>query len=116
MEVKRKKKIKLRKHLNADALFNSVRTGFGNIQDHRNSNATIPLTDALMSGFAMFSVKDPSLLAFDERRSAAPHNLKTIYGIGSIPCDTSMREIFDGVDPNDLRPLFKEAFRPLQTG
>lgn len=116
MEIKRKERIKLRKHLNADALFDTVRTGFGNIQDHRNGNGTIPLTDALMSGFALFSLKDPSLLAFDERRSTAPHNLKTIYGIGSIPCDTSMREILDGVDPNDLRPLFKDAFRPLQRG
>ncbi len=34
MEIKRKEKIKLRKHLNADALFDSVRTGFGNIVDH----------------------------------------------------------------------------------
>ena len=116
METKRKEKIKLRKHLNADALFDSVRNGFGNIQDHRNGNTKLPLTDALMSGFAMFSIKDPSLLTFDERRSAAPHNLKTIYGIGSIPCDTSMREILDGVDPNDLRPLFKDAFRSLQRG
>jgi hypothetical protein len=69
-----------------------------------------------MAGFAMFSLKDPSLLAFDERRIRAPHNLMTIYGMGSIPCDTSMREILDGVDPNDLRPLFKDAFRTLQRG
>lgn len=54
MEIKRKEKIKLRKHLNADALFDSVRTGFGDIVDHRNGNATIPLTDALMSGFTVF--------------------------------------------------------------
>ena len=27
-----------------------------------------------------------------------------------------MREILDGVDPNDLRPLFKDAFRQLQRG
>ncbi len=40
----------------------------------------------------------------------------TICGMGSIPCDTSMREILDGVDPNDLRPLFKDAFRTLQRG
>jgi hypothetical protein len=116
MNIKRKEKIKLRRHLNADALFNSVRNGFRKIKDHRNGDTNISLSDALMSGFAMFSAKDPSLLAFDERRSAAPHNLKTIYGIGSIPCDTSMREILDGVDPNDLRPLFKDAFRPLQRG
>jgi len=30
-----------------------------------------------MSGFAMFSLKDPSLLAFEERR-ATDHNLGTI--------------------------------------
>jgi hypothetical protein len=116
MEIKRKKKIIIRKHLNADALFNSVRTGFGNIQDHRNSNTTISFTDTLMSGFAMFSLKDPSLLQFDKRRHYCAHNLQTIYGIGSIPCDSSVREILDGVDPNDLRPLFKDIFAKLQRG
>jgi hypothetical protein len=93
-----------------------MRNGFANIKDDRPGNVEHCLTDALMCGFAMFSLKDPSLLAFDERRSAAPHNLKSIYGLGSIPCDTSMREILDIVDPNDLRPLFKDAFRPLQRG
>jgi hypothetical protein len=34
----------------------------------------------------------------------------------SIPCDTSMREILDGVAPRKLRPLFKDAFRALQRG
>jgi hypothetical protein len=93
-----------------------MRTGFGKINDHRPGEVTISLADALMSGFAMFSLKDPSLLAFDERRQKGPHNLMTIYGVGKIPCDTSMREILDGVNPNDLRPLFKDAFRALQRG
>ncbi len=69
-----------------------------------------------MAGFALFSLKDPSLLAFDERRFAEPHNLKTIYGMSSIPCDTSMREILDGVASDALRPLYKDAFRALQRG
>ena len=114
-EIIRTEKIKLRKHLNADALFATMRTGFGKINDDRPGEVTISLADALMSGFAMFSLKDPSLLAFDERR-LAPQNLLTIYGMSNIPCDTSMREILDGVDPNDLRPLFKDAFRALQRG
>ncbi len=59
MELNRNTKIKLRQHLNADSLFASVRCGFEQIQDHRNSNTTIPLADALMSGFAVFSLKDP---------------------------------------------------------
>ncbi len=115
-DIRRKDEIKLRKHLNADALLSTMKTGFEKIEDHRPSNVQHSLGDSLMAGFAMFSLKDPSLLAFDERRIAAPHNLMTIYGMGSIPCDTSMREILDGVDPNNLRPLFKDAFRLLQRG
>lgn len=115
-DIRRKDEIKLRKHLNADALLSTVKTGFEKIEDHRPGNVQHSQGDCLMAGFAMFSLKDPSLLAFDERRIAAPHNLMTIYGMGSIPCDTSMREILDGVDPNNLRPLFKDAFRLLQRG
>ena len=74
----------------------------------------IPLSDALMSAFAMFSLKDPSLLAFDERRSDG--NLKTLFGIGQIPSDTQMREILDQVDPEHLRPVFGDVFRQLQRG
>ena len=97
-KIKREKQIKLRKHLNADVLIKkTVKGGFAGIKDHRTENVGISLTDTLMSGFAMFSLKDPSLLAFDERRVASPSNLMTIYGIGKIPCDTSMREILDGV-------------------
>ena len=112
----RVKEIKLRKHLNGDALLSTMKAGFEKVKDNRPGNVQHTLGDTLMAGFAMFSLKDPSLLAFDERRIKAPHNLMTIYGMGSIPCDTSMREILDGADPNDLRPLFKDAFRLLQRG
>lgn len=109
-------KIKLRKHLNADALFATMHSGFKKVVDNRSGNVQHSMADTLMSGFAMFSLKDPSLLAFDGRRILAPRNLMTIYGMGSIPCDTSMRKILDSVDPNNLRPLFKDAFRQLQRG
>ena len=115
-EIARVQQIRLRKHLNADALFGTMQTGFKKIKDHRPGTVQHSLDDTLMSGFAMFSLKDPSLLAFDERRFAEPHNLKTIYGMDTIPCDTSMREILDGVSPDSLRPLYKDAFRSLQRG
>ncbi len=57
---------KERKHLAADALLRLVRSGFDTIPDHRSPDAEIALTDALMSAFAMFSLKSPSLLAFDK--------------------------------------------------
>ena len=110
-----KRKVKLRKDLNADALFSSVRSGFEVILDHRSGDVKIPLVDALMSGFAMFSLKDPSLLAFEERRSGDT-NLKTVYKIGTVPCDTQMRTILDGVDPDCIGPIFKHVFGQLQRG
>jgi hypothetical protein len=115
-ETARVEKIRMRKHLNADALFGTMLSGFKKVGDNRTGKVQHSLADALMSGFAMFSLKDPSLLAFDERRFNEPQNLKTIYGMSTIPCDTSMREILDPVDPDQLRPLFKDAFRPLQRG
>src|SRR6059036_2694522 len=88
---------KARKHLSADALFHLVRSGFANIPDPRGDDGDIALADALMSAFAMFSLKAPSLLAFDKER--AEGNLHTIYGIERVPCDTHMRDILDPVSP-----------------
>ena len=105
----------LRKHLNADALFNSLRNDFSKISDFRQGDIEISMADALMSGFAMFSLKDPSLLAFDERRGV-DQNLRDIYLIDKVPCDTQMRKILDTVDPGELRSAYKCPFRQLQRG
>jgi hypothetical protein len=104
----------VRKHLSADALFSRLRTGFGAITDHRPGTPKIPLSDALISAFAMFSLKSPSLLAFDDERKAG--NLQQVYGIGQVPCDTRMRDILDPVEPESPRPIFKSVFRALQRG
>src|SRR3989454_3506860 len=103
-----------RKHLSADALLRLIRSGFDTLPDYRSIDVEISLTDALMSAFAMFSLKSPSLLAFDKER--AEGNLQTIYGIEHAPCDTYMREIIDPVSPESLRPVFKGVFRQLQRG
>ena len=104
----------VRKHLSADALHALVRSAFERIPDKRDVRAAIPLPDALMSAFAMFSLKEPSLLAFEDRRQ--DENMKNLYLIGTVPSDTSMREIVDVVDPCELRPVFSAVFRQLQRG
>src|SRR5882762_1335139 len=103
-----------RKYLSADALFRLVRDGFASILDDRADEPGISLTDALMSAFAMFSLKSPSLLAFDKERVEG--NLQTIYGIAHAPCDTYMRELIDPVSPEALRPMFQGVFRQLRRG
>jgi hypothetical protein len=106
----------MRTHLNADALFTAVRKDFAGVLDHRAGNAKIPMVDALMSGFAMFSLKDQSLLAFDERRCEEPESLHGVYGVGVIPCDSQMRTILDEVSPSVLRRPFRSVFHQLQRG
>ena len=108
--------IKMRAHLNADALFATIRKDFGTVSDRRAANASIPLVDALMSGFAMFSLKDPSLLAFDERRLERPESLHGVFGVGVIPSDTQMRTILDEVVPTLIRQPFRSVFHQLQRG
>jgi hypothetical protein len=107
---------KARKALSADSLFRLLRNRFRRIPDARSGQPDIPLGDALMSALAMFSLKDPSLLAFDERRQDPTDNFRTIYGIDHVPCDTQMRAILDPIDPDHLRPLFGDVFRCLQRG
>ena len=69
-----------------------------------------------MAGFAVFALKDPSLLAFDQRRRDDAKNLQMIFHVEHVPCDTQMREILDSVDAEALRPAFREVFRQLQRG
>ena len=106
----------VRKHLNADALIKAIRADFQKVPDHRADNARISLDDTLMSAFAMFQLKDPSLLAFDKRRREEPENLHTVHGIVNIPCDTQMRDSLDEVGLSFLRSPFVSAFRQIQRG
>jgi hypothetical protein len=106
----------VRKDLSADALFRVLRAQFGSLPDPRSAEVDIPLNDALMAAFAMFSLKDPSLLAFDHRRRDPNDNFRSLYGIHRVPCDSQMRAILDPVDPADLRPPFRAVFRRLQRG
>ena len=102
-----------RRHLHFDALVQLARQRFDQIAEQRRC-PEFSLTDTLMAGLALFSLKDPSLLAFCRR--AVDHNLRSVFGLQAIPSDTQMREILDEVDPDQLRPLFKDVFRQLQRG
>ena len=68
-------KKKGRKHLSADALYALVGGSFARVPDPRRPDSPIPLPNALLSAFALFSLKDPSLLAFDQR------NLSVVFAM-----------------------------------
>src|SRR5260370_4389312 len=102
---------RLRRHLHFDALIHRVRSRFEEIPDSRRCPA-FSLADTLMAGLAMFSLKDPSLLAFQRR--TLDHNLRSVFGLKAIPSDTQMRSILDEANPEQLQPVYHEVFRQPQ--
>jgi len=98
-------------------LLASIREAFASVPDHRQAKkCAITLPDALMSGLAVFALKFPSLLKFDEQKHEAHirHNLETLYGIKQAPCDTQMREILDPVEPVAIHPAFRSPIKIAQ--
>ena len=97
-----------------DSLIKQVRQGFEGVEDHRKCNAQHELVDILSSGFALFGLKDPSLLAFREQYPMRSENLHRVYGIKTIPEDTAFREALDGVSPEHLQEQFAIPLDYLQ--
>jgi hypothetical protein len=61
-----------RKHLSCDPLLRIVHERAKELFDARTRDGSYSVADAVMSAIAMFSLKDPSLLAFqgEDRKSA----------------------------------------------
>src|SRR3954447_17926926 len=61
----------VRKDLSADSLFRVLRSQFGSLPDPRSAEVEIPLGDALMSAFAMFSLSDEATASGRATRRAS---------------------------------------------
>jgi len=70
----------LHHHLSAPVLLSQARKAFEKIPDPRRYGQKFSLPDVLMSGLAVFGLKYPSLLKFDEQRHEARirANLKSL--------------------------------------
>ena len=102
--------------LSCKELHQLVHHSFSRVKDTPLRARAISLADNLMSAFAVFSLKYPSLLQFDQHSNEERicHNLQTVYKIQTIPSDTQMRERLDEVDPTKLRSTFKKLFAQCQ--
>jgi hypothetical protein len=100
------------------SLLSMIRNFFEKIPDPRKRKVQISIPDCLMAALAVFHLKYPSLLKFDEatNEEAVRYNLKTLYGIeGQAPCDTQMRSILDKISPKYILPLFPEIVNKLNS-
>jgi len=116
-EIPERHALKPRKALFIPSLLSKVRSSFDKIADPRRGKVSYPLSDVLMSGLAVFGMKYPSLLAFDEgcRNPRIQHNLRQLYGVVKAPCDSQLRDVLDPLSPASLRPATVNIIQSLQT-
>jgi hypothetical protein len=106
---------KTRKHLSFDPLIRQICLRANQLPETRDeADCNFSMADAVMSAMAMFTLKDPSLLFFQERRNDG--NMKRLFRIRMVPSDTQMRAILDPLEPDLLRPMFNDVLRQLQRG
>lgn len=97
-----------------DSLYTLVCGVFTKIRDRREDNATYQLSDLLKMGFAMFSLKSPSLLNFVGRTQAEESNLGSIYKIGAFASENGLRKGLDGITPEGLRAGFQQLWKRIK--
>ena len=104
-----------KRYLNADALIANLKTRFGDVPDNRRqASCDYSITDTLTAALAMFSLKEPSLLSFEERGDE--ESIDRLFGIKHVPSDSQMREILDGIEIEPLNEAFADLFHELQRG
>ncbi len=109
-------------HLSAKGLLNKASSVFRKVTEpHKGTQGKekkVTISDCLMSALAVFKLKFPSLLQFEENKAneLILQNLKNLFKIKNIPSDTYMRERLDVIDPREIRPAFTAIFSSLQRG
>ena len=89
---------------------------FSKFKDPRTGISEIELKDFLLSAYAIFAFKYPSLLSFqndmeDEKKF---YNLKSLFKVERIPSNTHLRDIMDLLDYKQFRVVFKKLFAEVQ--
>ena len=81
---------------------------FEHVADGRADNKQLPLPALLAQSFAMFHLKDPSMLQFRRQHEVRADNLRRVYGVDKLPTDTSVRQAVDQVEPSELQAGFDD--------
>jgi len=108
----------VRKNLSVDGLHRAVRQSLRKEGLQEYDKSTISWQDCVMSGLAIFGLKFPSLLQFEEHKTdrLIGRNLKNLYHVANTPSDTCLRERLDSLSPKNLRRPFRTIFAFLQRG
>ena len=107
------KKLKLVSLLETvDQVFRRVDEGV-----RRNASMKYSMRDTLNCALAMFVLKSPSLLHFEEEARAdriLGKNLRHLFRVEEAPSDETIRQRLDRVSPSKLQGIFKRLFALVQ--
>ncbi len=101
------------------ALLAKINESFKQSTQSLNRQEEMPASDCLMSGLAIFALKYPSLLKFEEDKVSEPtirHNLKTLYSVKKAPCDTYLWERLDRLNLSVISSALVSICALLQRG
>ena len=91
-----------------------VRNKLLRLPDPRSRSSDYSFHDIVMSAFAVYHFKYPSLNRFEEQTNAERENLHHLFKIKNICSDAHLRNCLDQIDPGDLRQLYAECFSLLR--
>ena len=94
--------------LRLSKLLPAIREVFDKVPDNRHDDAiafSYPTSDVLMSGLAMMTVQDPSMLEFQRRlnQNTRSNNLKTLFCVDEIPATSQFRRIYCLANPYQIK-------------
>jgi hypothetical protein len=111
--------VHIKKHLSFSAMRKALSELFEQIDDTRQAGKVdYSLHDCLMSALAMMFFQDPSVLSFQRRMhdSLQNSNLKSMFGVQSIPSDSVLRKTLDTIPTEAIHPVFCLLLNRLQRG
>ena len=108
---------KQKKHLSFTALRTLLSEHFNALPDSRQAGkCDYSLHDVLMSAFSCMYFQEPSLAEYQRRmeQEQQQNNLRTMFGVKSIPQSSQLRELLDTIPSVSLSGIFKEMFNRLR--
>ena len=100
-----------------DSLLGHLRQSVGHFPDNRKGkNTSYDLEDFALAAFSVFFTQSPSFLSHQQylEDTQGKNNARTLFGIQKIPGVSQVCDVLDGVEPDLLKPAFKNSLADLQ--
>lgn len=100
-----------------ETIITAMKSKFAGLPDPRKpSNGTkYEVLDAVLSAYSVFFMQSPSFLAHeqDRKRERGQNNLENLFGVHETPTTNQIKNILDGIGPQEVGAVFWEVWEHL---